>query len=255
MLGIVTAVEIDLLPIAEFYGGAIYFDGGHAAEVLHEWQRWTADLPESVNTSICIQQLPPLPGIPEPLAGRMTVAVRYAAVGDAADAQRVLQPMRDVAPALIDAVGVMPYAAIGAVHADPVDPMPSHEDHALLRELTPEAVEALLAACGPGSNSPQTIVELRLLGGALARLPRHRSAFCHRNALYALSVIGVPAGEAVATHAAELVNAMTPWSTGGQMPNFAASADPSRPARCYNEDALHWLRALAERYDPAAVMR
>jgi FAD/FMN-containing dehydrogenase len=255
MLGIVTAVEIDLLPIAEFYGGAIYFDGGHAAAVMHEWQRWTVDLPESINTSICIQQLPPLPGIPEPLAGRMTVAVRYAAVGDAADAQRVLQSMRDVAPALIDAVGVMPYAAIGAVHADPVDPMPSHEDHALLRELTPDAVEALLAACGPGSNSPQTIVELRLLGGALARPPRHRSAFCHRNALYALSVIGVPAGEAVATHAAELVNAMTPWATGGQMPNFAASADPSRPARCYNEDALHWLRALAERYDPAAVMR
>jgi hypothetical protein len=46
----------------------------------------------------------------------MTVAVRY------------------TAPALIDAIGVMPYAAIGAVHADPVDPMPTHEAHALLRE-------------------------------------------------------------------------------------------------------------------------
>ena len=156
-----------------------------------QWQRWTADLPETVNTSICIQQLPPLPGVPEPLAGRMTVAVRYTAVGDFAEAQRLLQPMRDVAPVLIDAVGVLPYAAIGAVHADPVDPMPVHEDHALLRELTAETVDAILAACGPGSDSPQTIVELRLLGGALAREPRHRSAFCHRNAAYALSVIGV----------------------------------------------------------------
>jgi hypothetical protein len=75
----------------------------------------------------------------------MTVAVRY------------------TPPALIDAIGVMPYAA-----------------------------------CGPASNSPQTIVELRLLGGALAREPRHRSPFCHRNAAYALSVIGVlapPAGD------------------------------------------------------------
>lgn len=258
MLGIVTAVEIDLLPIAEFYGGAIYFGGEHAADVLHEWQRWTVGLPESVNTSICIQQLPPLPGIPEPLAGRMTVAVRYTAVGDFAEAQRLLQPMCDVAPSLIDAIGVMPYAAIGAVHADPVDPMPTHEDHALLRELSAEAVDAILAACGPGSNSPQTIVELRLLGGELAREPRHRSAFCHRNAAYALSVIGVlapPAGEAVVGHAADVVGAMARWSTGGQMPNFAASTDPARPARCYNEDALHWLRALAKRYDPAAVMR
>jgi len=258
MLGVVTAVEIDLLPISEFFGGALFFDGAHAAEVLGEWQRWTADLPDEVNTSICIQQLPPLPGVPEPLAGRMTVAVRYTAVGDLAEAQRQLQPMREAAPVLIDAVGVLPYAAIGAVHADPVDPMPAHEDHALLRELTAETVEAILAACGPGSQSPQTIVELRLLGGELAREPRHRSAFCHRNAAYALSVIGVlapPVADAVAGHAAELVAAVAPWATGGQLPNFAASNDPGRPARCYNDDALHWLRALAERHDPASVMR
>ena len=37
-----TAVEIDLLPISEFYGGAIYFGGDQAAVVLHEWHRWTA---------------------------------------------------------------------------------------------------------------------------------------------------------------------------------------------------------------------
>src|SRR3954452_1328554 len=144
--------------------------------------------------------------------------------------------MRDVAPSLIDAVGVLPYAAIGAVHADPVDPMPAHEDHALLREMSDETVDAILVACGPGSNSPQTVVELRLLGGELAREPRHRSAFCHRNAAYSLSVIGVPAGDTVVAHATELVGAMAPWSTGGQMPNFAASSDPGRPARCYNED-------------------
>jgi hypothetical protein len=258
MFGIVTAVEIDLLPIAEFYGGAIYFDGAHAAEVCHAWRQWCDRLPDEVNTSLCIQQLPALPGIPEPLAGRMTVAVRYTALGDFGAAQRTLQPMRDVAPALIDAIGVLPYAAIGAVHADPVDPMPTHEAHALLRELSAETVDEILAACGPTSNSPQTVVELRLLGGALAREPRHRSAFCHRNAAYALSVIGVlapQAGEGVVGHAAALVDALTSWSTGGQMPNFAPSTDPARPARCYDEDALHCLMALAHRYDPASVMR
>ena len=170
----------------------------------------------------------------------------------------MLDPMCAVAHPVIDAVGVLPYAAISAVHADPVDLMPTHEDHALLRELTAETVEAILAACGPRSQSPQTLVELRLLGGELAREPRHRSAFCHRNAAYALSVIGVlapPVADAVAGHAAELVAAVAPWSTGGQMPNFAASNDPGRAARCYNDDALHWLMALAERHDPASVMR
>ncbi|STZ72946.1 FAD-dependent oxygenase [Mycolicibacterium fortuitum] len=96
-LGIVTSVEIDLLPIAEFYGGAVYFDGADAGIVLREWAGWCADLPESVSTSIALQQLPPMPGVPEPLAGRLTVAVRYAAVGDFAEAERLLAPMRAVA--------------------------------------------------------------------------------------------------------------------------------------------------------------
>ncbi|AFM16235.1 FAD/FMN-dependent dehydrogenase [Mycolicibacterium chubuense NBB4] len=256
-LGIVTSVEIDLLPIAEFYGGAVYFDGSDAAAVLHAWTAWCSQLPETANTSIAIQQLPPLPGVPEPLAGRMTVAVRYTAVGDFAEAERLLAPMRVAATPLIDTVGVLPYAAIGAVHADPVDPMPINENQALLSALPAEAVDALLTVAGPESGSPQVIVELRMLGGALAREPQHRSAFCHRNAAFSLATIGVLMPETAATvveHADAVVEALQPWSTGGQMPNFAPSYDPARPARVYTEDTLHWLAALADRYDPAGVL-
>lgn len=256
-LGIVTAVEIDLLPIAEFYGGAVFFDGADAREVLHAWAAWCVGLPDTVNTSLAIQQLPPLPGVPEPLAGKMTVAVRYTALGDVAEAERLLAPMRASAPVLMDTVGMMPYAAIGAVHGDPVDPMPVTENQALLTQLTPEAVDALLATAGPGSGSPQVIVELRMLGGALAREPRHRSAFCHRDVAFSLATIGLALPEIaamVAEHAAAVVTAVAPWSTGGQMPNFAPSYDPARPARVYSEDTLHWLAALAERYDPAGVL-
>ncbi len=256
-LGVVTGVQIDLLPIAEFYGGALYFDGADAADVLHTWRQWCAGLPESVSTSVALLQLPPLPGVPEPLAGRLSVAVRYAALGDFEEAARRLEPMRAAAPVLIDAVGVMPYAAIGAVHADPVDPMPTHENHALLRELPAEAVDALLALAGPESGSVQAIIELRQLGGALAREPRHRSAFCHRDAAFTLTTIGAlapPVAEAVPGHAAAVIAGMAPWSTGGQMPNFAPAGDPGRAARCYSEDTRYWLSALAQRYDPAGVL-
>ncbi|MGE2736344.1 FAD-binding oxidoreductase [Mycolicibacterium vaccae] len=257
VLGIVTAVEIDLVPVPEFYGGAVYFDGADASVVLHAWRTWSATLPESVNTSIAIMQLPPLPGVPEPLAGRMTVAVRYSAVGDFADAERLLAPMRAVATPVLDGIGVLPYGAIGAVHADPVDPMPVHEDQALLTGLPAEAVDALLAVAGPGSGSVQVIVELRLLGGALARPPQHRGAFCHRHAAFSLAIIGALAPEiagAVVDHASAICGAVAPWATGGQMPNFAPSHDPARPSRVYDPDTLHWLAALADRYDPARVL-
>ena len=256
-LGIVTAVEIDLLPIAQFYGGAVFFDGADAAAVLHAWAAWSVGLPETVNTSLAVQQLPPLPGVPEVLAGRMTVAVRYTAVGDFDEAERLLTPIRTVATPVMDTVSVLPYAAIGAVHADPVDPMPINEDQALLSALPAEAVDALLSVAGPGSGSPQAIVELRLLGGALAREPRHRSSFCQRNALFSVAVIGAllpEIAEYVVGHAAAVVQVVAPWSTGGQMANFAPSYDPARPARVYSDDTRHWLAALADRYDPAGVL-
>ncbi|CAN3127894.1 FAD-binding oxidoreductase [Mycobacterium sp. smrl_JER01] len=256
-LGIVTSAEIDLLALAEFYGGAVYFDGADTAAVLRAWGAWCADLPETINTSIAIQQLPPLPGLPGPLAGRMTVAVRYAAVGDHTQAEQALARLRAVATPVLDTVGVLPYAAIGAVHADPVDPMPITEDQALLRELPAEAVEALLAVAGPDSGSPQVIVELRHLGGALAREAAHRSAFCHRDAAFSLATIGVRAPEIadmVIGHARAVTEAVAPWSTGGQMPNFAPSYDPRRPSRVYNDDTLHWLAGLADRYDPARTL-
>lgn len=92
MLGVVTTIEFELLPIDEFYGGAICFDAADAATVLHAWRSWSQGLPETVNTSIAIQQLPPLPGVPEPLAGRMTVAVRYVALGDAEEGSGCSRP-------------------------------------------------------------------------------------------------------------------------------------------------------------------
>lgn len=257
-LGIIASVEINLPELSGFYGGAVYFDGAHASDVLHAWARWCPELPESVSTSIALLQLPDLPEIPAPLAGRFVVAVRYAAVGDRGQALDLLTPMRAVAPALLDAVAELPYAAIGAVHMDPPHPMPVYEDHTLLSGLPAEAVDALLALAGPGVGSAQAMVEVRQLGGAFARWPRQRSAFCHRDAAFAVTTIGAPVpelAEPVRQHAAAVMAAMEPWSTGRQLPNFAPAADPGRLARCYDDDTLYQLAALAERYDPKGVLR
>ncbi|MCV7193157.1 FAD-binding oxidoreductase [Mycolicibacterium brumae] len=257
-LGIVTAVEIDLPELPEFYGGAIYFDGDYAENVLRAWSQWCPGLPESVSTSVALLQAPDAPEAPPALAGRFVIAVRFAAVGDRGEALDLLTPIRAVAPALLDAVEVLPYAAIGAVHADPPHPMPVYEDHALLSGLPEEAVCELLRLAGPRAGSLQALVEVRQLGGAYARWPRQRSAFCHRDAAFAVTTIGIPVpelAEQVRGHAAAVLQALGPWSTGRQLPNFAPASDPSRLARCYDDDTLYQLAALAERYDPDGVLR
>jgi UDP-N-acetylenolpyruvoylglucosamine reductase len=257
-LGIVTAVELDLLPLDTVHGGALYFDGADARRVLHAWRAWSAGLPEHANTSFALLQLPPMPGVPEPLAGRLTAAVRFTSVAAREEAQAVLAPLRQVAPTVFDTVDVLPYPAISAVHADPVEPMPVLESSGLLRELPEAAVDRLLALAGPGSGSPQTVVELRLLGGALGRPPAVPAAAGHRDAAYSLLTIGVlapPVAAGVTGHALEVEAGMREWSTGGALPNFGASADPLRNARCYDADTARRLAALADHHDRLGVLR
>jgi hypothetical protein len=196
--------------------------------------------------------------VPEPLAGRLTLAVRFASTEPERACEPLLAPIRAVARPLLDGVATIPYTAIGSVHADPADPMPAKEATALLRELPEPAVDTLLTLAGPGSGSPQTIVELRLLGGAYARSAEHASAFCHRDAAYNLTMIGVPAVasvEQLADHADGVLHAMAPWATGGMLPNFVASADPDVLRRRYDEVTRNRLSELGDRYDPAGVLR
>ncbi|GGC18343.1 FAD-binding oxidoreductase [Cellulomonas carbonis] len=256
--GIVTAVEMDLVPLGRFLGGALWFDGADAAAVLHTWRTWSADLPEAATTSVALVQLPPMPGVPEPLAGRLTVSVRFVWTGDPADGEQRLAPMRGAAAPLIDGVRLLTGPELGSVHADPVDPLPAAETSDLLRELPAEAVDALLAVAGPGSRSPQAIVEIRQLGGAVGRRPEEGDAVDHRDAAYTLNVIGMlvpPVADLVGPHGEAVRSALAPWTTGGLLPNFAAAPGEQRLARAYDDGTRARLSAVADRYDPDAVLR
>ncbi|MEU4692695.1 FAD-binding oxidoreductase [Actinoplanes sp. NPDC023714] len=257
-VGIVTAMEFDLVRQPELYAGALYYAGADAATVLHRWRTWQATLPREATTSVALLQLPPLPGVPEPLAGRFTVAVRFAWTGDAPSGEAALAPMRAAATPLIDAVQTIPYAALGMIHADPADPMPVHEATDLLHALPPEAVDALLTVAGPEAGSPQVIVELRQLGGAYADEPAVPSALDHRDAAFTLITIGVlipPVAGAVAPHADQVRAAMKPWATGAALPNLGAGVGPERLARSYTPPTLTRLIEVASRFDPEGVLR
>ncbi|MFT4201518.1 FAD-binding oxidoreductase, partial [Gordonia sp. (in: high G+C Gram-positive bacteria)] len=258
-LGIITEAVIELPELAGFYGGAIYFDGVGAATILRSWRDWAADLPEEASTSVALVNLPPLPGVPPVLAGRLTVAVRYASVADPEEAAAAFAPIRALGEALLDAVGPMPYAAVGAIHADPTDPMPVAESGGLLAELPDASIEALVAMVNAPVAPLLPVTEVRQLGGALAREPKVRSAMCHRDAAFNLNIVGVLADEQAAAGVAAAVGAtleaLAPALTGGTLPNFVASDDPGRIRSGYDDDTVAWLAALADRLDPHGVYR
>jgi hypothetical protein len=220
--------------------------------VIERWRTWSADLPEAATTSFALFQLPEMPGVPPQLAGRLTLSVRYVWTGDAAEGARLLAPIREVAPMLIDDVTDKPYTAIDSVHTDPLDPVPGSEAAAVLTDFPAEAVDALLAVAGPGSNSPQILVEVRQMGGATARPGAHDSAFCSREAAFSLLAVGIAVVPGVQEHGRSVLAAVAPWTGGHRLPNF--TFDAAELPSAYDGWTRARLRHAIRRYDPDGVI-
>jgi FAD/FMN-containing dehydrogenase len=252
MLGIITAIEFDLVYQPRFYGGSLWFDGDDAASVIEQWLHWSEDLPELGTTSIALFQLPEMEGVPPMLAGRLTLSVRFVWTGSAEEGERWFAAMRAAGPVILDDVADKPYTAIDSVHTDPLDPTPAFEAADVLTDFPAEAVDALLALTGPGAASPQILVEVRQLGGAFARPGEHPAAFASRAAAYSLLVVGISEIPGVEDHAAAVLEAMAPWVGGQRLPNFTFT--PEEYVDAYDEVTLARLRRAVRTYDPDGVM-
>lgn len=256
-LAIVTAVEIDLVDQAELYAGAVWFDGADADAVLRTWSRWCTLLPEQGTTSVAFMQLPDLPDFPEPLRGRTTLSVRFAWTGDPAVGEELLRAIRSVATPIIDAVQVMPYEALGAVHSDPVDPMPLHEQHYLLEEFDVDAADRLFEMVGPGRGSLQAMVEVRQLGGKVRDDRGTPSAFAYRDAEYSVLTIGLmipELAEAVVRDSDRIREGLAAWSREGGLPNFTDTSGRAWADQVFTPFVAKRLRAISQVYDPEAVL-
>lgn len=251
MIGIVTAMEIELVAESGFTGGGLFFDGADAETVLAAFQQVTATAPEELTLSIAFLRLPALPGIPELLAGRFVLHVRVALLHSAEDVDALLAPLREAAPLLADSVQPLSAVQFEQVHNDPVDPAPFSEETAMLAELSPSAQEALLEHAGPASGSGLQIIELRHLGGALARTsPTGRSVVAAdaQYVLWAVS-IGMPDDDAAGVaEARSLIGAMSAWSTGSRYLNF--TPDDGHPESAFSSGDWERMRTVKAEVDP-----
>lgn len=256
--GIVTRMTFRLFPIQTIDAGGVFYDIADAPVVLRRWRDWIAAVPDSVSSSVAIVNFPPLPELPEPLRGRTAVHVRVAHAGVEANGLESLAPMRTIAEPILDTVTEMMFPAIASIHADPTDPMPTMERSTLVRKLPDEAIDALLAVAGPEAGLPIMLAEIRALGGALAETAVP-NAVGGREAAYSLFTVGVlapPIADAVPGALESVIDAMSPWSTGGALVNFAGGPDgapASRVAAAWTPAQRRRLLATRATYDPAGV--
>ena len=251
---IVTAIEFVLYPAPEVDAGAMLWPWEQATEVLKRYVEWCRTAPDAISTSARLLQVPPLPDIPEGLRGRQFVAIDGAYLGDPETGAAVLAPLRALEPE-IDMFAPIPAAALSHIHMDPEQPVPGHGDGMVLDELTPAAIETLVAVAGPGSGSPLLAVELRQLGGAIGVPPAEHGALAKIGGAFALFAVGMAMtpemGAAVEAHVERVIEAMDPWDAGRRYLNFPErSADASA---FFPEGTLRRLQAVKRAVDQGDV--
>ena len=225
-----------------------------AAEVLEAWREWTEALPDETTSLGRLLQLPPIPDIPEPLRGRSFVVVESVHLGEEAVGAEQLAPLRALGPEF-DTFAMIPATGLHKLHMDPEHPVPGAGDGMLLSELTPEAVETLVSVAGPGTGSPLLSLEVRHLGGAIAR--PGGGALDSIDAGFALYGVGIAMSPETAVAIHERLDAvraaMSRWDAGRGYLNFVER--PTDSARLFPADAHRRLRQVKAAYDPSGMFR
>jgi FAD/FMN-containing dehydrogenase len=249
--GVVTVIELALLPVADVYAGMMLWDVERAAEVLATFADWSPTAPEEVTTSFRIMRFPPIPELPDFLRGRSLAILDGAALLDDAAAAEVLAPFRALGPEL-DTFGRVPAPSLLGLHMDPPAPTPGVGASVVLDRLDEDAVGTFLAAVGPASGSSIFLAELRQLGGALSRSATGAGALGSVEGSHlAFFVTVAPTAEAAAAGTAEIEDAvatLAPWATGRSLLNFAER--PVDPASGYDAEAWARLRRVKAEVDP-----
>jgi FAD/FMN-containing dehydrogenase len=254
--GIVTAIELALFPVPTVFGGQIVWPVEHAAALLPAFRRLTAAAPEELSATFAITRVPALPDVPEPLRGRHIAAIGIAYEGDEATGREIVRPLVELAPPLLHTLATHPIRDLGLLAGDPVDPMPSRMRAEYLSRLDDETIAALLAQVGDGTSSPLTAMQIRHLGGALARPADGQGVAGRIAAPYLLISIAVPATPEIAAAIpgalAALFTAVASSGTGRRPLNFYESGDDLRLVFT-EQDYARLGRIKAER-DPDGVI-
>jgi FAD/FMN-containing dehydrogenase len=250
-VGVVTALEMRLYQVRELYAGDLFFPIERAAEVLRAWREWTGAVPDEITSIAHLLRLPPLPELPERLRGRAFAMLEAAYLGDVRTGAELTQPLRRLGPEL-DTFAMIRAPALAQLHMEPSQPVPSRSDGAFLADFPAAAIDALVTVAGPDAETPLNSVEVRHLGGALARPAAGGGAQPSIDSSYLMFAVGAaPApglSEAVRRNVQAVKNALTPWHASYDYYDFAdtpAAASAVLPPASYRR-----LKDIKAAYDP-----
>jgi FAD/FMN-containing dehydrogenase len=253
--GVVTAIEFDVYPVEQVYAGTLLFPLERAGELWHAWRELLPTLPDELMTWASVWQFPDLPQVPAHVRGGSFAILMGAFLGSEADGRELLRPVRELGPDL-DTFALGPPGVLGSLALeDWLMPLPFMSAHRLLGELPAAAVDDLVAA-GARPGSPLGLLQLRHLGGALARKPPGAGARATLPGEVQLFAVGVATDEAAARAIGATLEAVDeavrPYHAG-YYPNFVEH--PADASTFFDPETWARLRQVKALYDPQDVFK
>jgi hypothetical protein len=212
--------------------------------------------PDELSTIANVMTAPPLPFLPPELHGTPIVMGLLCYAGTQEDGERAIAPLRALAEPLADMVRPVPYPEI--YEPEPEDFHPIHTGRAIfLDTVDKDAAETILERL-QASTAQMSVTQLRVLGGAVARVPADATAFAHRSRRIMANVAAMSADPASqpadAAWVTALAEELSQGDTAGHV-GFLGDEGEERVRAAYPDGSWERLAAIKAKYDPDNLFR
>lgn len=253
--GIVTRFRFRLQQVPAVYGGMLILPA--TAETVAGFIAAAEAAPEELTTIANVMGAPPLPMIPAERHGTLVNLALMTYAGEAAAAERAVAPFRALATPLADLMRPMTYPEV----YPPDDE--SYHPKAAARTMFVDRIDgavarAILEHLEEARDAPVRVAQLRVLGGAMARIPVEATAFAHRASriMVNLAAFWETSAERAEREAwvERFMGALRQGDQGAYV-NFLGDEGPARVRAAYPGRTWDRLRAAKARYDPTNLFR
>ena len=248
-----TRLRLRLHEVDQVVGGMLLLPA--SAEVIAGLVAAAQAAPEELSVIATVAKAPPLPFVPAAQHGKPVVVARMVYAGDAQAGERAIAPLRALATPLADMVRPMRYPEI---YEGP-EPRPAVDGgtNVLVDGLAPGAGQTILEHLG-AATAQHPAAQLRVLGGAVARVPDDATAFGHRGARLMVNVAAVDARPQQAPEHKAWARGLAAALSGGTAAayvGFLGDEGQQGVRRAYPPATLDRLGQVKRRYDPDDLFR
>jgi FAD/FMN-containing dehydrogenase len=252
--GVVTRFQFRLVDVPQVVGGMLLLPA--TPETIAGFIATAEAAPEEMSTIANVMPAPPMPFVPAEQHGKLGILALMCYAGDAEAGQKAMAPFRGLAEPIADLVHPMPYPEIYPPEADEYHPIAALRSMFIDRvdqEVASRILEHLQASTGQ-----MAVAQLRVLGGAMARVPEDATAYGHRKSRILANLAALyesPDDKPVhETWVASFQDAMQQGDRGVYV-NFLGDEGEDRIRAAYPEATWRRLAEIKRRYDPDNLFR